>query len=367
MEKTPYLAVSKSAVAAKYDEMRRCLNSVDNLYYAIKACPLPEIVSMLAEKGCSFDLASVGELDLALSCGAPAERCSFGNTIKTSSDIAYFYSKGVRMFVTDSMSDLERIADNAPGCRVYVRVLVSPTGAQWPLSRKFGTEYHEAFRILKRSVNLGLIPYGVSFHPGSQQLDLGAWEEAAHQVKKVVDLCDSAGIKLPMVNIGGGFPAMYIEGHPELKDYGKAISDSIAKLGFGRVIAEPGRGLVGDAGQLVSRVILVDDKGGGDRWTFIDAGRFRGLAETEGEAIKYRMRWYSEDGTELSTNNGVPSILAGPTCDSADIMYEKNMIMTPEKLKQGDYVVIDGTGAYTTSYSAVCFNGFDPIRAYVVD
>lgn len=367
MEKaTPFLEVNVNKVLNKYIKMRGALEGIE-LYYAIKACPLPEVVSMLASIGSGFDLASVGELELALANGARMNKCSFGNTIKKAEDIRLFYKAGVYMYATDSESDLRRIAEYAPNTKVYVRVLVEPKGAQWPLSKKFGTTPEEATRLLLLAEELNLIPYGVSFHPGSQQMDLGAWEEAALIAKRVFENCVDKGITLEMLNIGGGFPAKYVEEHPGINAYGKAISSSLSYFldRSVRIIAEPGRGLVGDAGDLYSEVVLVDNKGGDQRWVFIDAGRYRGLAETEGESIKYKMSWFHSNGKQYHVSpEWVPSIIAGPSCDSADVLYEKNLVLTPKNLKQGDYVVLHSTGAYTSSYSAVSFNGFTPLETF---
>jgi ornithine decarboxylase len=120
--------------------------------------------------------------------------------------------------------------------------------------------------------------------------------------------------------------------------------------------------MVGNAGVIKSEVVLISKKADNDdvRWVFLDIGKFGGLAETMDEAIRYPLIT-RRDGTETA-----PCVLAGPTCDSADVMYEKTPYPLPLSLTIGDEVLIEGTGAYTTTYSAVAFNGFEPLRSYVI-
>lgn len=190
---------------------------------------------MLNEAGSCFDIASRFELDKLLAIGVKGERLSYGNTIKKGMDIKYFYENGVRLFATDSKEDLRNIAANAPGSKIYVRMLVEGSqSADWPLSRKFGCHPDMAYDLLVMARELGLIPYGVSFHVGSQQRDIGV-------------------------------------------------------------------------------------------------------------------------------------ILAGPTCDSMDIMYEKVKYKLPLSLKSGDRLYWLSTGAYTSTYASVEFNGFPPLKTYYME
>jgi ornithine decarboxylase len=293
------------------------------------------------------------------------DRISFGNTIKKERDIAAAYAKGVRMFAFDSGAELEKIARVAPGSKVYCRVLMECEGAEWPLSRKFGCEPEMAADLLVRARDLGLDAYGVSFHVGSQQTDLTQFDKALTRTVALFREVASRGIELRMVNMGGGFPSRYRTDVPSIAAYGEAIRNALTSR-FGDdqpdVIVEPGRGIVGDAGVIQAEVVLVSQKGGGDqrRWVYLDVGKFHGLAETMDEAIKYRLTT-PHDGGETS-----PVVLAGPTCDSADILYEKADYRLPAALKSGDKVCILATGAYTTTYSAVAFNGFPPLASVCI-
>jgi ornithine decarboxylase len=360
---TPCLVVDLEVIAEAYDLLCRYL-SVAGVYYAVKANPAPEIVSMLAHKGSNFDVASAGEIELCLGNGATADRLSFGNTIKKEKDIAFAFQTGVRLFAFDCEAELEKLARQAPGARVFCRILVSCEGADWPLSRKFGCTPDLAVKLLHRARSLGLVPYGVSFHVGSQQTDLGQWDKAVGLVARMFTLLAETDINLKMVNIGGGFPARYRGEIASLERYAQAVTDALTRHFGNRVpeiIVEPGRSLVGDAGVIQSEVVLIADKGDGDRrWVYLDVGKFNGLAETMDESIKYRI--------ETSGRSGAPEpvIIAGPTCDSADILYERTEYRLPEDLAVGDKVEILSAGAYTASYASVGFNGFPPLRTYCI-
>jgi ornithine decarboxylase len=290
---------------------------------------------------------------------------SFGNTIKKERDIAFAYEAGVRLFAFDSAHELGKLARTAPGARVFCRILVACEGAEWPLSRKFGCAPEMAVQLLRQARDCGLDPYGVSFHVGSQQTDLGQWDGAVGTAARMFALLAEADIDLRMVNIGGGFPAHYSGEVPEIAHYAQAVMAAITRH-FGNdlpeIIIEPGRALVGDAGVIQSEVVLIAEKGGGDhrRWVYLDVGKFNGLAETMDESIKYRITTPDPGGASG------PVVLAGPTCDSADILYERTEYRLPLGLRVGDKVEILSTGAYTASYASVGFNGFAPIRTYCI-
>ena len=361
---TPCLVIDLDVIGQAYETLRRYL-PLARVYYAVKANPSVEIIAMLEDKGASFDVASRGEIELCLGHGVAPERMSFGNTIKKEKDIAFAYHAGVRLFAFDSASELEKLARAAPGAGVFCRILVACEGAEWPLSRKFGCAPERAVDLLRQSRDLGLDPYGVSFHVGSQQTDLGQWDGAVHTAARMFSALAAADINLRMVNIGGGFPARYRTEVPEIEHYAQAVMAAITRH-FGNnlpeIVMEPGRSLVGDAGIIQSEVVLIADKGGDDdrRWVYLDVGKFNGLAETIDESIKYRIVAPGRSGSSG------PVVIAGPTCDSADILYERTEYRLPLGLSVGDKVEILSTGAYTASYASVGFNGFPPIRTYCI-
>ncbi len=360
---TPFVVIDTQIISQAYDEL------VGNfpfakIYYAVKANPATEITELLRDKGSNFDIASIYELDKVMSVGVDASRISYGNTIKKARDIRYFYEKGVRMFATDSEADLRNIAKAAPGSKVYVRILTEgSTTADWPLSRKFGCQPDMALDLLILARQLGLEPYGISFHVGSQQRDIDVWDAAIAKVKVIFDrLREEDGIILKMINMGGGFPANYIQRTNSLETYAEEIIRFL-KEDFGdelpEIILEPGRSLIANAGVLVSEVVLVARKSrtAVERWVYTDVGKFSGLIETMDESIKFPI-WTEKKGEMEEV------VIAGPTCDSADIMYEHYKYGLPLNLSSGDRLYWLSTGAYTTSYSAVEFNGFPPLKAY---
>ena len=361
---TPCLIVDLDVVSEAYQLLRTYM-PIAKVFYAVKANPAYEVVALLQRLGSSFDVASRGEVDLCLGQGVSADRVSFGNTIKKERDIAYAFEKGVRLFAFDSEAELEKLARSAPGARVFCRILVDGEGAEWPLSRKFGCAPEMAVGLLQRAKAQGLDPYGVSFHVGSQQTNLDQWDSAVGRAASMFSLLAQTDINLRMVNIGGGFPAHYRGDVPGVERYAQAVMAAITRH-FGNdlpeIIVEPGRSIVGDAGVIQSEVVLISQKALGDtkRWVYLDVGKFNGLAETMDESIKYRIRTPVESGPSGAV------VLAGPTCDSADILYEKTEYRLPMALKVGDKLQILSTGAYTSSYASVGFNGFSPIKTYCI-
>lgn len=366
---TPFVVVNLDVVKRNYLALKKNFPFAD-VYYAVKANPQDKIISMLAELGSHFDIASRYELDQVLRLGVVPERLSYGNTIKKERDVEYFYEKGVRLFATDSKEDLKTIAEKAPGSKVYVRILVENTSsADWPLSRKFGCHPDMAYDLLIQARDTGLIPYGISFHVGSQQRDIGQWNEALVKTRYLMDsLEEEEDIKLQMINMGGGFPAHYITPANELEDYATEITRYLEE-DFGedrpRIILEPGRSLVGDSGILGAEVVMVSKKTNTAlfKWVYLDAGVMNGLFETINESIKYPIVT-SKDMPGAKTGQVV---LAGPTCDSMDIMYEDYKYLLPKSLKVGDRVYFLSTGAYTSSYASIEFNGFPPIKTYILE
>ncbi|MGX5220768.1 type III PLP-dependent enzyme [Pseudomonas segetis] len=362
-QETPFVVIDTQIISKAYDDLSAGFEFA-KIYYAVKANPAVEIIQLLKDKGSNFDIASIYELDKVMACGVSADRISYGNTIKKAKDIRYFYEKGVRMYSTDSEADLRNIAKAAPGSKVYVRILTEgSTSADWPLSRKFGCQTDMALDLLILAKQLGLDPYGISFHVGSQQRDIDVWDAAIAKVKVIFErLKEEDGIVLRMINMGGGFPANYIQRTNSLETYAEEIIRFL-KDDFGddlpEIILEPGRSLISNAGILVSEVVLVSRKSrtAVERWVFTDVGKFSGLIETMDEAIKFPI-WTEKNGEMEEV------VIAGPTCDSADIMYENYKYGLPLNLASGDRLYWLSTGAYTTSYSAVEFNGFPPLKAF---
>src|SRR3984957_14703744 len=246
----PCLVVDLDVVRENYQNFAKALPDT-KVFYAVKANPAPEILKLLADLGCCFDVASLPETDAALAAGASPERISYGNTIKKETEIAAAFALGITLFAVDCEAEVEKVARAAPGSRVICRIVCDGSGAEWPLSRKFGCEPDYAADILEAAHRGGLVPYGVSFHVGSQQHNVEAWDRALASTAAVFRACAERGITLSTVNLGGGFPAKYVRKTPKLESYGKAIFRSLRRHFGNRIpetIVEPGRGMVGNAG-----------------------------------------------------------------------------------------------------------------------
>ena len=359
----PTLVVDLDRVETQYRALKAGLGRAD-IHYAVKANPAPEILQRLQSLGSHFDAASRQEIAMCLAAGATPDQVSFGNTIKRASDIAWAYDQGIRLFAADAVEELEKIAENAPGAQVYIRLIVEVSEADWPLSRKFGCDRDMALDLLDAAVALGLKPVGFSFHVGSQTRRAEMWLPTLDVFAGIWAEARARGHVLSLINIGGGFPAFYGEAIDAPTDYAAKVMAYVEERfpGAARVMAEPGRGMVAEAGVIVAEVMLTSRKSERDmhRWVYLSIGRFSGLAETEGEAIRYQFE------TARDADPMGPCIVAGPSCDSADVLYEKRPMMLPTTLKSGDRVLIRNTGAYTSTYSSVCFNGFPPLDVVVI-
>jgi ornithine decarboxylase len=359
---TPFLVVDLDIVRERYRSLRHALPEA-SVYFAAKANPDPAVIGTLSSLGSNFDVASIGEIDRCLNLGVHPSRLSYGNTIKKERDIRAAYERGVRMFAVDSTAELNKVLRHVREGAVLIRLASDGDGADWPLSRKFGCDATEARRLLHRAADRGL-SVGVSFHVGSQQRDPEAWNGPLAMVAELAASLADAGHRLSTVNLGGGLPSTHVRSTPDIQVYGEQIGIALEHhLGLNHgmdVMVEPGRFLVGDAGVIRAEVVLISEKASdaGRRWVYFDVGLFNGLTETQEEAIRYRIRC---PGTAGALE---PSVIAGPTCDSLDILYERDEYPLPADLRIGDQVDLLSTGAYTASYSSVWFNGFEPLRSY---
>ena len=353
---TPFLHLDPAVVSRQYADLASALPGTA-IHYAVKANPHPDVLRTLVDVGAGFDVASPAEVVACLDAGASPDQLLYSNPIKRRSDLRAAVDLGVRLFVVDCMPEMLKIVDEAPGASVLCRILTSGNGSDWPLSRKYGCSPDAAVEILTAAENLGLSVAGVSFHVGSQQRDPGAWRAPIVATGEIFTRLEARGIKPWLVDLGGGFPARLEGDQPSLTAYGDVIRDQLQRT-FGdhqpHTAVEPGRSIVADAGVMHTTVVTVCWRGG-RRWVYLDAGVYSGLVETLDEAIRYRI------STDHDGMPDGPVVLAGPTCDSADVLYEKNPVHLPLALKEGDRVRLHAAGAYTSCYSTVGFNGFPPL------
>lgn len=388
-EETPFFVLNPEIVAENYRTFVRCLdnsfseNHRTQIFYAVKAQSHPKVIDILCEAGASFDAASLGEIKMAKSADRflnVRERVSFGNTVKKTKDIAAALGLGVRLFVVDCLEEvwkLKAVADDVLSAselatvQVYVRIATSGANADWALSNKFGCDTVERACSVLREVNeCGLTPVGVSFHVGSNQRDPNAWLEPLEKTKLIFDILEGQDISLDLINLGGGFPAFETE--DELMVYTKQIGlDLIDVFGYSRnlrIMLEPGRALAANAGIVATSVVLNSQTRTEQPWLYLDAGVFSGFVETLDEAIVYPI----ED--EFPRDTAVKAYcVAGMTCDSADVLYEKKKRTLPVDLTEGDVLYFMNAGCYFTSYTTgnhekriPGFNGFPAPRIIVI-
>jgi ornithine decarboxylase len=332
--------------------------------FAVKACPVDDVLDALVRVGSGFDAASPNEIAQALRTGVPPDRVHYGNTIKSDRDIAAAFSAGVRLFATDSVEDVRAIAAHAPGSRVFCRLTTRGAGALWGLSGKFGCSVPDAVEVLATARAYGLAPAGLSLHVGSQQMTVAAWRDAFTDLATAITRLDARGLRLAHVNLGGGLPALGYRdrtGHPlqpPLPSILAAIRDGMRRLrlvsaGPLDFILEPGRYLVADQGAIRAHVVRLTSRGQA-HWLYLSCGRFNGLYELD--QIQYRLEFPTHPAGPR-----VPARVAGPTCDSDDAFGPDAAIPVPAGLASGDPVWIHSAGAYSVSYTTVGFNGFDPL------
>ncbi|WP_436535934.1 GNAT family N-acetyltransferase [Actinoplanes sp. HUAS TT8] len=324
--------------------------------FAMKACPVDDVLSALADLGAGFDAASPGEIRQALRTGVRARRVHYGNTVKSDDDIRAAHRLGITTYATDSIEDVTAIARHAPGSRVFCRVTTTGEGAVWGLTGKCGSD--DPVTVLDAARSHGLTPAGVSLHVGSQQMTVRGWQLALDSLADLLPALRARGIRIDHVNLGGGLPAA---GHPGMTPPTAEIFAAIragmrrlrtaagGDLGF---VIEPGRHLVADFGVLRARVARLTTRRA--TWLYLSCGRFNGLYE--GDRLRYRMEFPTHpDGPT------VPAIVAGPSCDSDDVLAGGEPMPVPAGLASGDPVWIHSAGAYAASYTTVGFNGFDPL------
>lgn len=370
-------------ITARYAALRRELPDVA-VRFAMKACPVDEVLHALAAAGSGFDAAGPQEIAQALRAGAAPADVHYGNTVKSDHDIAEAYRLGVRDFATDSTADTLAVAALAPGARVFCRLATSGAGALWGLSRKYGCSVPDAVEVLATAQAAGLTPAGLSVHVGSQQLTTAAWQEAFDLLARAVTALVRRGLPPRLVNLGGGLPALGYtdrEGRrltPPLAEILAVIREGVQRLRAltPRPLAfvmEPGRHLVADQGAIRAHVARLTTRqqpdGEREHWLYLSCGKFNGLYEMD--ALQYPLHFPTHPAPGAGADAGagagagadtVPARVAGPTCDSDDAYASATaLVPVPRALASGDPVWVLAAGAYATSYLTQGFNGFRPL------
>jgi ornithine decarboxylase len=342
----PFLILDNTIVREKARRFRAAMPRV-RPHYAVKANPDRRVLKALIQEGCGFEIASTAELDLLLALGVPAAEVFYSNPMKSRDSIRYAAQKGVEWYVVDSVDELRRVHELKSDARIYLRIATPNIGSDWPLSGKFGAGASETREIVATAAKLGADLAGVTFHVGSQCRNPENWRVGIEKARTLFDAMLKAGLKPRLLDIGGGFPVRHVKPIPSIEVIGEVVNEALKAFPDDvKVIAEPGRYMVSDAGYFVCRVLGTTTRGG-KRWMHWDAGLFGGIIETT-EGLKYKIR------TERSGPD-IPWHVAGPTCDSVDVILRDEPL--PSDLQEGDFVYIRNAGAYTNAYASE-FNGF---------
>lgn len=349
-QETPYLILDGQLLRTNARRFRAAFPN-GQVCFAVKANNDPRVLQIFHEEGLHFDVASWGEIQSLANLGVPASSMVFSAPTKLPRDIARAFEYGILRFAFDTRIELDKLASLAPGSNVIGRVTVDNDGSHWPLARKFGIEPGQEVELFLYAQELGLKPYGLTFHVGSQNKDPLAWVRALERLQPIWYALEEKGVDLTVINTGGGFPTYFHEPVPGVEEIAAAILPALERL-FGqkaRLIVEPGRGLVGNAGIMAATVINRARRGDRD-WLYLDVGAFHGLIEG--------MDFFGFQYPVISERQGeplVPFVLGGPTCDSADVIHHQAML--PEGITLGDRVYVLTAGAYSNSLEK--YNGIE--------
>ncbi|MGZ0017921.1 type III PLP-dependent enzyme [Nitrosomonas sp. wSCUT-2] len=342
----PFLLVDSDIIRQKTRRFKTAMPRV-NPHYAVKANPDERVLKTLIEEGAGFEIASIAELDLLLSIGVPAAEIFYSNPMKSRTYLEYAAAKGVEWYVLDSIEELRKIFSVKPDAKMYLRIDTPNIGSDWPLAGKFGTHLGDINEIIQEAASLKADLAGVTFHVGSQCRNPQNWRVGIERAKKVFAEMQLAGLNPRLLNIGGGYPVRHIKPIPSIEVIAEVINEAIADLPDSiRIMAEPGRYLVSDSAYFVCRVVGTATRNG-KRWMYWDAGMFGGVIEMT-EGLRYDILT-DRKGNQISWS------VAGPTCDSVDILMQD--LMLPNDIQEGDFIYIPNAGAYTTAYASN-FNGF---------
>jgi len=342
----PFLILDNALVRHKLRRFRAAMPRV-RVHYAVKANPEPRVLEALLGEGSCFEIASTSELDLLLALGADPAAVLYSNPVKSREAIAYAAARGVQWYAVDSVDELRRVHAARADAKACLRLATPNIGSDWPLSGKFGAGASEAREIIQAAARIGADLAGATFHAGSQCRNPENWRVGIEKARTAFDAMAKAGLRPRMLDIGGGFPVRHVKPIPSIEVIGEVVNEALRAFGPEvQVVAEPGRFLVSDAGYFVCRVMGTATRGG-KRWMHWDAGLFGGIIETS-EGLKYKIR------TDRSGPD-VPWHVAGPTCDSVDVVLRDEPL--PSDLQEGDFIYLRNAGAYTTAYASE-FNGF---------
>ncbi|MDR2430693.1 MAG: type III PLP-dependent enzyme [Candidatus Margulisbacteria bacterium] len=357
---SPLLLILKSVLNKQFYSFKKKLPYIEP-FYAIKSNPHPAILKHFVSLGCAFDVASAKEIEWVLKAGARPKNIIFANTIKSETDLQYAFDHRVNLMTFDNELELYKIAKHCPKAKVVLRLKVANIGSVVQLSLKFGADPEQATYLLKKARSLGLQPEGVSFHVGSQCTNINNYIQALETSAKIFAEAESVGIALRLLDIGGGFPIKYFDSEDGtvfekmavmLRKEIRRLFKAYDKL---RIVAEPGRFLCGPAGILITQVVgkaFRDNK----YYYYINDGVYQDFSGIIFDHCKYEFKSLKRGPKLLCT-------IAGPTCDSLDIISLTEEL--PE-LDINNVIYVKNIGAYSCASSVPAFNGFAPAKVLVI-
>ena len=354
---SPLLILDCERVRVQYRKLRKALPGVD-LHYALKPMPHPSVVNTIVEEGGYLDLATTGEVHLVERLGVAPERCIHTHPIKREQDIVNAIKFGVRTFVADNPDEVQKFARHTADAELLLRVSFRSPGAVCDLSRKFGCDPEDLLALARLAADLGVSVRGLSFHVGSQAMDSAKHVEALEACTKLMAAARREKLgTFDTLDIGGGFPIDYAQPVQDISRFCAPLRAALAKLPKRvRVIAEPGRYIVGPSALGVASV-MGRARREGHWWYYLDDGLYGSYSGQLFDHARYPVE------TLRDSDERLPSVLAGPTCDSIDVIAEN--LMLPE-LKAGDLIMGRAMGAYTWA-SASEFNFFPKATVVTVN
>lgn len=354
---SPLLIVDCERVRVQLRKLRKALPGVD-LHYALKPLPHAAVVRTVNAEGAFMDLATTGEVQLVQRLGIDPKRCIHTHPIKRDQDIRNALEYGVRVFVVDNPDEVRKFVPYADEAELLLRVSFRSPGAVCDLSRKFGCDPENAVALARLAAQLGIEVRGLSFHVGSQAADAGKHVEAIEACTKLLAACRKEKLGVcDTLDIGGGFPIDYMKTVPDIVPFCAPIRAALARVPKRvRIIAEPGRYIAGPSAIGVASVMGRAQREG-HWWYYLDDGLYGSYSGQIYDHARYPVEPLRDSEERL------PSVLAGPTCDSIDVIAEN--LMLPE-LKAGDLIVGRAMGAYTWA-SASDFNFFPKATVVAVN
>jgi ornithine decarboxylase len=339
------MLIAPQIIQANYRTLQAELPRV-RLYYAVKSNPDASLLSALREIGSGFDIASSGELAQVVAQGASAQDMIYTNPVKAFGEIERLSQAGIKVFFYDNEAEIEKIAGAAPGAQVILRLSVVNPQCVVDLGEKFGALPAQAEGLLDKAVQAGLKPLGLSFHVGSQSAIPQPYVDMVELCKRIFNQMALRGLMLKVLDIGGGFPVSYRSSVMRLDMYCKPIREALSSyFPSTEIWAEPGRILSASAAMLVTRV-MGKARRKGITWYYLDDGIYGSFSGRIFDHANYEF-------STLRQGEPQPCVLAGPTCDSFDVIARDEFL--PE-LAVGDIVLAQNMGAYTNA-SASAFNG----------